>query len=86
VTVGYFFALIALVGFALIPARLWYIKLPAVIGWVAAWLDGALTTHWSDSAGLTITAASLLFLLFHDRSGTPPRHLGGDTGRRPPNE
>nr|WP_202919515.1 hypothetical protein [Saccharothrix deserti] len=57
-----------------------------MIGWVAAWLDGAPTTHWSDSVGLTITAASLLFLLFHNQSGTTPRQRNGDTGRQPPNE
>lgn len=65
-------ALLVLVGFALIPRRLWYVKLPAVLGWVAVWSDGVWTTDWWDSLGAAVTATALLFLLPRRSSDRAP--------------
>ncbi|MEV6236697.1 hypothetical protein [Lentzea sp. NPDC051838] len=57
------FAVLFLVALALIPYRYWYVKLPAVLGWVLVWFDGEFTGHWTDSLGLAVTGLSLLWLL-----------------------
>lgn len=58
---GLVLAAAVMVAFALIPRRLWYLRLPAVLGWALVWVDGAWANHWTDSVGLTVTGLSLLW-------------------------
>lgn len=52
-------ASLAMVLLALIPRRLWYVQLPAVLGWAAVWVDGHVTGHGLDVAGFAVVAVSL---------------------------
>lgn len=55
-------ALILMVLFALIPRRLWFVQLPAVVGWAVVWTDNRLTGSWLDVAGLAVVGASAVVL------------------------
>lgn len=71
-TAGLFLAMLVLVAFALIPRRLWYVGLPAVLGWVVVWFDGRWTAHWWDFLGAAATAAALVSLLPHRSNERTP--------------
>lgn len=64
---GLVLAAAVMAAFALIPRRLWCLRLPAVLGWALIWVDGTWATHWTDSAGLAVTGLSLLWWLVGDR-------------------
>lgn len=55
-------AMLFIVLLGLIPRRYWYVQVPAVLGWVLVWADGEYTGHWTDSAGVSVTGLSLLWL------------------------
>ena len=71
------FAVLFMVGLAFIPYRHWYLKVPAVLGWVLIWFDGDFTGHWTDSLGLAVTGLSLFWLLM-----TAKRREDQDRSRR----
>ena len=48
---------------AAIPRRLWYIQLPAVLGWTLVWLDNELSAALSDYLGLGVFLLSIGSLL-----------------------
>ena len=50
-------ALVIMVSFALIPRRLWFLQLPAVIAWAVVWTDNRITTDWADLTGLAVVAS-----------------------------
>ncbi|NUT48129.1 MAG: hypothetical protein HOV94_12590 [Saccharothrix sp.] len=66
------FALLVMVSFAAIPRRWWHVQLPAVLGWALVWADNAVTGHWTDVAGLLVTALSLVWAARLRRKQPPP--------------
>ncbi len=67
-------AALVMLSFAAIPRRYWYVRLPAVLGWVLVWFDGEFTAQWTDLLGLAVTGASMLSLWALKRpDGTEPR-------------
>jgi uncharacterized membrane protein YqjE len=65
---------------ALIPRRLWFVQLPAVIAWAAVWTDNRMTADWPDVAGLAVLGVCGAVLWLRNLSDRPPSVPDRSTG------
>lgn len=63
-------AMVVMVLFALIPSRFAFLRLAAVVGWAAIWMDGVPTVHWLDLSGAVVVVGAVGVLVSrHWRDG-----------------
>jgi hypothetical protein len=53
-----------------IPQR--YLRLAAVLGWAALWVDDKLSAHWPDWLGAGVVIVSLTVVVLKRRRSTGP--------------
>ncbi|WP_158896157.1 hypothetical protein [Amycolatopsis anabasis] len=58
------FAILVMVALVLIPRRLWYLQIPAILSWAAIWVDNEVSNQWTDWVGAAIFAICLAGLGF----------------------
>jgi hypothetical protein len=65
-----FLALLVMVALVAIPQRC--LRLAAVLGWAALWVDDKLSGHWSDWLGAGVVIGSLTVVVLKRRHPTGP--------------
>jgi len=73
-------AVLVMVAFALIPRRLWFVQLPAVIAWAVVWTDNRMTASWPDVAGLGVLGVCGVVLWLRRLSDRSPSETERSTG------
>jgi hypothetical protein len=63
-------ALLVMVALVVIPQR--SLRLLAVLGWAALWVDNRVSGHWSDWLGAGVVVVSLTFAVLKRREPTRP--------------
>jgi hypothetical protein len=72
-------AVLVMVAFALIPRRLWFVRVPAVIAWAVVWTDNRMTADWPDVAGFGVLGVCVVLWL-RGLSDRPPSEPDRSTG------